>query len=55
AFGFVGLGVAKWFFERKARRRDQGHYLLALRRDLDRTKMIGDFGARMQRLIHGRR
>jgi hypothetical protein len=53
AFGVVGLGLAKWFFERKAERREAGHYLLALGRDVQRTNMVGEFGDRMQRLIHG--
>jgi hypothetical protein len=53
AFGVVGLGVAKWFFERKAERRESGHYLLSLGRDVEQKNMISDFASRMQHLIHG--
>jgi hypothetical protein len=55
AFGTVGLGIVNWFFERKAEKREGGHYLLALCPDVDRAKMTADFSDRMHRIIHGGR
>ncbi|MCL2450018.1 MAG: hypothetical protein FWD17_13810, partial [Polyangiaceae bacterium] len=53
AVGTVALGVGHWFYERRRRERNEGHYLLSLEREFDQKGMMSDFGRRMQRLIHG--
>jgi hypothetical protein len=53
AFGAVGLGVMDWFVQRHKQQRTEGHYLLSVGHDVDQSKMVADFGNRLQRLVHG--
>jgi hypothetical protein len=53
AFGAVGLGVVDWYVQRQKQNRTEGHYLLSVGHDVDHSKMVADFGDRLQRLVHG--